>query len=59
MKDDLSQKKTNVPKCSSNVPKRWSSKKIALEYDFSYIMRKDDIYLSRKYDIFLWTENER
>ena len=28
------------------------SKKIALEYDLSYIMRKDGISFSRKYDIF-------
>ena len=27
------------------------SKKIALEYDLSYIMRKDGISFSRKYDI--------
>ena len=36
------------------------SKKIALEYDLSYIMRKDGISFSRKYDFFfLRTENER
>ena len=35
------------------------SKKILLEYDLSYIMTKDDISFSRKYDIFLRTENER
>ena len=34
-------------------------KKIALEYDLSNILRKDDISFSRKYDIFLRTENER
>ena len=28
------------------------SKKIALAYDLSYIMMKDGIYFSRKYDIF-------
>ena len=28
------------------------SKKIALEYDLSYIIRKDDISFPRKYDIF-------
>ena len=30
------------------------SKKIALEYDLSYIMRKDGISFSRKYDIFFY-----
>ena len=35
------------------------SKKIALEYDLSYIIRKDGISFSRKCDIFLWMENER
>ena len=34
-------------------------KKIALEYDLSYIMRKDGISFSRKYGIFLRTENEK
>ena len=36
---------------SSNVPKIWSFQKIALEYDLSYIMRKDGISFTRKYDI--------
>ena len=35
------------------------SKKIALEYNLSYIMRKHGISFSRRYDIFLRTENER
>ena len=43
----------------SNVPKRWSFRKLALGYDLSYIMRKDGISFSRKYDIFLRRENER
>ena len=34
-------------------------KKIALEYDLSYIMREDGISFSRKYDFFLRTENEK
>ena len=33
--------------------------KIALKYDLSYIMRKDGISFSQKYDVFLRTENER
>ena len=35
------------------------SKKIVREYDLSYIMRKDGMSFSRKYDFFLWAENER
>ena len=35
------------------------SKKIILEYDLSYVMRIDGISFSKKYDIFLRTENER
>ena len=35
------------------------SKKIAVEYDFSCIIRKDDISFSRNYDLTRWTENER
>ena len=34
-------------------------KKIALEYDLSYITSKDDISFSQKYDLILSTENER
>ena len=32
------------------------SEKIALEYDLSYIMRKDGIFSPRKYDIFFTDE---
>ena len=35
------------------------SKKIALEYDLSCIIGKDNISFSRKYDLTRWTENER
>ena len=35
------------------------TKKIALEYDLSCIIRKDGISFSRKYDFFLKTENEK
>ena len=35
------------------------SKKIALEYDLSCIIRKDDISFSRKYDLTRYSENER
>ena len=35
------------------------SKKVALEYYLSCIIRKDDISLSRKYDPILSAENER
>ena len=37
---------------SSNVLKRYSFKKITLEYDLSCIIRKDGISFSRKCDIF-------
>ena len=33
--------------------------KIALEFDLSYIMRKDGISFSRRYDFFFRTKNER
>ena len=60
MKDDLSQKKyMEIWYILQMFRKDGLSKKIALEYDLSYIMRKDGISFSRKYDIFLWTENER
>ena len=61
MKGDLSQKKIYGNMIySSNVLKGWSfQKNIALEHDLSYIMRKDGISFSGKYDIFLRTENER
>ena len=36
-----------------------SKKKIALKYDHSCIIGKDDISFSRKYDLTPWTENER
>ena len=35
------------------------SKKVALEYDISWIIRKDDISFPRKYDLIVWAENER
>ena len=35
------------------------SKEIALEYDLSCIIAKDDFSFSRKYDLTLWTENEK
>ena len=35
------------------------SKKIAVEYDLSCIIEKDDISFSRKYDLTRCTENER
>ena len=35
------------------------SKKIALEYDLSCIIRKDDISFSRKYDLILLNQEER
>ena len=35
------------------------SKKNRLEYDLSCIIWKDDIPFCRKYDLILWTENER
>ena len=57
MKDDLYQKKKKNTwkydiffKCSEKIV---FPKKVAQEYDFSYIMRKDCISFSRKYDIFL------
>ena len=59
IKDDLSQKLHVSMTFSSNVLKRWSFQKIALEYDLSCIIRKDGICLSRKYDIFSMAENER
>ena len=60
MIDDLSQKKNNNN--NKKYMEIWYilqmfrkddlSKEIALEYDLSYIMRKDGISFSRKYDIF-------
>ena len=53
MKDDLSQKKyMEIWYILQMFRKDGLSKKIALEYDLSYIMRKDGISFSRKYDIF-------
>ena len=53
MKDDLSQKKyMEIWYILQMFQKDGLSKKIALEYDLSYIMRKDGISFSRKYDIF-------
>ena len=37
---------------SSNVLKKWSSKKITLKYDLSCIIWKDDIAFYQKYDSF-------
>ena len=51
MKYDLFQKKF-IKIYSRNVPKGRSSQKIALEYDVSYIMRKDGISFSQKHNIF-------
>ena len=59
MKDDLFQKKyMEVWYILQMFRKDGLSKKLALEYDLSYIMKKDDIFFSRKY-FFLRTENER
>ena len=37
-------------------PKDGLSKEFTVEYDFSYIITKDGIYFSRKYDIFYGRE---
>ena len=47
MKDDLPKKKDGL------------SKKIALEYDLLYIMRKDGFLFPENMILFLRTENER
>ena len=53
MKDDLSQKKYMEKWCILQMFwKDGLSKTIALEYHFSYILWKDGISFSRKYDIF-------
>ena len=53
MKYNLSEKKIYGNMIySSNVLKRWSFQKIALEYYLSSIIRKDGISFSQKYDIF-------
>ena len=51
MKDDLSQK--NTWKFSSNILQRWSFRKVAWGYVLSCIIKKDDIFLSQKYDLIL------
>ena len=48
--DTARKTKIYFPKCSK---KMLFPKKIALEDDFSCIIRKDDISLSRKYDLIL------
>lgn len=42
-----------------NALERWSFRKIALEYDLLYIIRKDDISFSPKNDTFFMAENRR
>ena len=66
MKDDLSQKNKKKEKNTGKYDiffqcseKMVFPKKTAPVYDLSYIMRKNDISFSRKYDNFLRTENER
>ena len=44
---------------SANFLERWYFKKISQEYDLSCIIRKDDISLSQKYDVFPKAENKR
>ena len=52
MNDDLSQKNTwNVDICCKCSEKMVFPKKIAQEYDIFCIIRKDDIYFPRKYDL--------
>ena len=41
----------NLIQITANVLKNGFSKKIALEYDFSYNIGKDDISFSQKYDL--------
>ena len=52
MKDDLSEKNT----WKYDAFFKCSFQKIALEHDLSYIMRKDGISFTRKYDIFFTGE---
>ena len=55
MKDDLSQKKCmEIWYILQMFRKDGLSQKIALKYDLSYIMRKDGISFSRKYDFFFY-----
>ena len=58
MEDDLSQKKKymEIWYILQMFWKDGLSKRIALEYDLSYIMRKDGMSFSRKYDIFFTDE---
>ena len=58
-KDDLSQK--NCMEIWYFLQMFWKnglSKKIAMEYDLSFVIWKDGIFLSENI-FFLWTENER
>ena len=60
MKNDLSQKKyMEIWYFLQMFCKIGLSEKTEMEYDLSYIMRKDAISFSWKYDIVLRTENER
>ena len=63
MKGDLSQRKTKQKKtwkydiffkCSENILQMFFFKRIVLEYDLSYIIRKDGICFSRKYFFYGW-----
>ena len=54
MKEDLSQKNTGKYIFCKFSEKIVFPKKLALEYDFSSIIRKDDISTSWKYDIILY-----
>ena len=60
MKDDFSQKNTwKYDIFFKYSEKMVFPKKNRLEYDLSCIIWKDDIPFCRKYDLILWTENER
>ena len=57
MKEDLPQNSNKKKAWKYDIFFKYSEKmafpkKIALEYDLSYIMRKDGISFSQKYDIF-------
>ena len=47
----------NLIQITANVLKNGFSKKIALEYDFSYNIGKDDISFSQKYDLVVSKKN--
>ena len=47
----------NLIQITANVLKNGFSKKIALEYDFSYKIGKDDISFSQKYDLVVSKKN--